>query len=277
MGKISREKFKVHEGVFDEFTLKTLEMMKRKHYFDELGKAIKTGKEGDVYFAYRGEKTLAIKIYRMTSANFKKISQYIIRDYRFRNIKGSLRKVILVWAEKEFRNVALCHKHNISVPYMYKQFNNIIVMDYIYQLFMGNTTSTRKVNFEDVQHSMRNNSKFILINTLNSSRQDVLIKNTIPINKEEELINTLIKSNQNVNIIVYDENANAPNLMKKYDQLIGLGFINVFIYPGGLFEWLLLQDIYGYENFPTTKHETDIIKFKGKSIFNNYYLTNDID
>ena len=60
-------------------------------------------------------------------------------------------------------------------------------MDYIYQLFMGNNTSTRKVNFEDVQHSMKNNSKFILINTLNSSRQDVLIKNTITINKEEEL------------------------------------------------------------------------------------------
>ena len=39
--------------------------------------------------------------------------------------------------------------------------------------------------------------------------------------------------------------------MKKYDQLIGLGFVNVFIYPGGLFEWLLLQDIYGYDNFPT--------------------------
>jgi RIO kinase 1 len=139
MAKISRDKFKVHEGVFDEFTLKTLEIMKRKHYFDELGRAIKTGKEGDVYFGYRGEKTLAIKIYRMTSANFKKISQYIVRDYRFRNIKGSLRKVILVWAEKEFRNVALCHKHNISVPYMYKQFNNVIIMDYIFGKMLKDT------------------------------------------------------------------------------------------------------------------------------------------
>ena len=95
--------------------------------------------------------------------------------------------------------------------------------------------------------------------------------------REEELINKLIKSNQNVNIIVYDENANAPNLMKKYNQLIGLGFVNVFIYPGGLFEWLLLQDIYGFENFPTTNQERDILKFKGKSVFNNYYLTNNVD
>tara|TARA_B100000963_G_scaffold229529_1_gene200196 strand:+ start:3328 stop:3756 length:429 start_codon:yes stop_codon:yes gene_type:complete len=142
---------------------------------------------------------------------------------------------------------------------------------------MGNTTSTRKVNFEDVQHSMKNKNKFLLINTLNTSRQDVLIKNTVPVNKEEELINQLIKSNQNINIIVYDENANAPNLMKKYEQLIGLGFTNVFIYPGGLFEWLLLQDIYGYDNFPTTSQERDILKFKGKSVFNNFYLTNSID
>ena len=142
---------------------------------------------------------------------------------------------------------------------------------------MGNTTSTRKVNFEDVQYSMKNKNKFLLINTLDASRQNILIKNTLPIDKEEELINKLIKSNQNVNIIVYDENANAPNLMKKYDQLVGLGFINVFIYPGGLFEWLLLQDIYGYDNFPTTTQERDILKFKGKSVFNNYYLTNNID
>ena len=142
---------------------------------------------------------------------------------------------------------------------------------------MGNTTSTRKVNFEDVQYSMKNKNKFLLINTLDSSRQNLLIKNTVPISREEELINKLIKSNQNVNIIVYDENANAPNLMKKYDQLIGLGFVNVFIYPGGLFEWLLLQDIYGFDNFPTTSQETDILKFKGKSIFNNFYLTNEID
>ena len=142
---------------------------------------------------------------------------------------------------------------------------------------MGNTTSTRKVNFEDVQYSMKNKNKFLLINTLNTSRQDVLIKNTVPVNKEEELINQLIKSNQNINIIVYDENANAPNLMKKYEQLISLGFVNVFIYPGGLFEWLLLQDIYGYDNFPTSSQERDILKFKGKSVFNNFYLTNSID
>ena len=64
--------------------------------------------------------------------------------------------------------------------------------------------------------------------------------------------------------------------MKKYNQLINLGFANVYIYPGGLFEWLLLQDVYGKDSFPTNIIEIDILKFKGKSIF-NFYLIKDLD
>ena len=65
--------------------------------------------------------------------------------------------------------------------------------------------------------------------------------------------------------------------MTKYTQLLNLGFTNVYIYPGGLFEWLCLQDIYGFENFPTTKKELDILRFKGRSIFNTFLLHDDID
>tara|TARA_Y100000022_G_C13239981_1_gene371913 strand:- start:695 stop:1120 length:426 start_codon:yes stop_codon:yes gene_type:complete len=137
---------------------------------------------------------------------------------------------------------------------------------------MGNTVSVRKVNFEDIQYAIKNKNKCILINTLNSNEQGCLIKNTVPIDSEEKLINKYLSEKINVNIIVYDKNANAPNLMKKYHQLINLGFINVYIYPGGLFEWLLLQDIYGKDSFPTTTIEIDLLKFKGKSIFTSYLI-----
>ena len=137
---------------------------------------------------------------------------------------------------------------------------------------MGSTTSTRKVNFEDVQHLLKNRNNYLLINTLDANEQECLILNTIPIYKEVELINKCLSDNININIVVYDKNANAANLMKKYEQLTKLGFVNVFIYPGGLFEWLCLQDIYGYDNFPTTKRELDILKFKGKSLFTTYLL-----
>ena len=142
---------------------------------------------------------------------------------------------------------------------------------------MGNTTSTKKVNFEDIQYLIKKKRNFLLINTLNPNEQDCLIKKTLPIHEEEKLINQCLSENKEVNIIVYDKNANAPNLMKKYEQLVSLGFYNVYIYPGGLFEWLCLQDIYGFEEFPTTKKELDILKFKGRSVFTSYMLTNNID
>jgi len=141
---------------------------------------------------------------------------------------------------------------------------------------MGNSTSVRKVNFEDVQYSVKQRQNYLLINTLDSSEQTCLIANTIIVNQEEKIINEYLNKKINVNIIVYDKNANAPNLMKKYDQLLGLGFVNVYIYPGGLFEWLCLQDIYGSDDFPTTCQELDILKYKGKSMFTSYLL-NDLD
>ena len=141
---------------------------------------------------------------------------------------------------------------------------------------MGNTPSVNKVNFEDIQYAIKQSNNCLLINTLRPNEQSCLIKKTIPINIEEKVINKYLNEKININIIVYDKNANAPNLMKKYQQLISLGFVNVYIYPGGLFEWLLLQDVYGNDDFPTTNTELDILKFKGKSMFTTY-LIKDLD
>ena len=141
---------------------------------------------------------------------------------------------------------------------------------------MGQAPSVRKVNFEDVQYAIKQRQNYLLINTLDSGEQQCLISKTIGISQEERIINEYLNKKIDANIIVYDKNANAPNLMKKYEQLLGLGFINVYIYPGGLFEWLLLQDVYGKDDFPTTTHELDILKYKGKSMFTSYLL-NDVD
>ena len=45
-------------------------------------------------------------------------------------------------------------------------------------------------------------------------------------------------------------------------------FLNTYLYSGGLFEWLLLQDIYGDENFHTTKKTLDILKFRPRQLLN---------
>ena len=134
---------------------------------------------------------------------------------------------------------------------------------------MGNSQSTQKINFEDVQYVIKNPEAHILINTLNENEQDCLLPNTIGIHKEVDLINNLLKNgNKKVRIIVYGRNSNDEKIYTKYNQLTSLGFYNVYIYTGGLFEWLMLQDIYGSNDFPITKKELDILKYKPNKVLN---------
>ena len=97
-------------------------------------------------------------------------------------------------------------------------------------------------------------------------QQSCLIKNTLSPEKETEEITRNLRENKNINIVIYGENTIDSKVIDKYNQLYKLGFMNLFVYIGGLFEWLLLQDIYGDDEFPTTSKIVDILKYKGKSI-----------
>ena len=133
---------------------------------------------------------------------------------------------------------------------------------------MGNTQSMKKINFEDMQTVIKNAEIYLIINTLPPTDQSCLIVNTTLADDEESLINKFLKENKNVRIIIYGKNCNDDTVQKKYQQLISLGFYNIYVYNGGLFEWLLLQDIYGKELFPTTKKELDLLKFKANQLLN---------
>jgi hypothetical protein len=125
-------------------------------------------------------------------------------------------------------------------------------------------TSYKKINFEDIQYAIQKPNEYIMINTLPISEQDCLIKNTLPYDQEEKTINELLNNYDlnNKKIIIYGKNANDETADKKYSQLKTLGFSEIYLYSGGLFEWLLLQDIYGNVEFPTTKKILDILKYK---------------
>jgi len=134
---------------------------------------------------------------------------------------------------------------------------------------MGNSQSINKLNYESMQNIINNNASktnFLIINTLAIDNQQCLIKNTIPADKETDQLNDKLNNDKNVNIVIYGENSCDASIVKKYNQLYKLGFMNLYIYIGGLFEWLLLQDIYGDEEFPTTDKIIDILKYKGKAI-----------
>ena len=135
---------------------------------------------------------------------------------------------------------------------------------------MGNNQQKQKVNFEDIQFIIKNADNHLLINTMSDNLQNCLIVNTMPIDKEELVINKLLNNgeNKNIKIIIYGKNSNDETPIKKYEQLLDLGFPNIYIYTGGLFEWLLLQDIYGNELFPTTTKQNDLLKYKSNKLLN---------
>jgi hypothetical protein len=130
---------------------------------------------------------------------------------------------------------------------------------------MGNSQQINKINYEDMQSVIKNPDVYLIINTLPLSEQHCLIVNTSVATDEENLINQFLKENKSVRIVIYGRNGNDDTVCQKYHQLVSFGFFNVYVYLGGMFEWLMLQDIYGKELFPTTKIELDLLKYKPPS------------
>lgn len=140
---------------------------------------------------------------------------------------------------------------------------------------MGTQQSVQRCNFEDVQHMIQMKTGH-LIHTLSEHHQQCLIDNTLDSSHEVEIINKLLHGSKDDMIIIYGKHCNDTSVHKKHEQLCQLGFTNVCMYSGGLFEWLCLQDIYGNDVFPTTSHEIDILKFKPHSCKEKkLLLTND--
>jgi hypothetical protein len=129
------------------------------------------------------------------------------------------------------------------------------------------------IGFEDVKHAIRQGSQnHMLINTLMVGEQECLISGTLPYDKEETVINKILEQSTTVeiSIIVYGKNSADESAKTKANQLRTLGFKHIFIYSGGLFEWLLLQDIYGTSEFPTTAPCKDPLKYRAPpSVFSS--------
>ena len=112
---------------------------------------------------------------------------------------------------------------------------------------MGQASSFPRCSFRELQQKK---GEFILINTLPLKKQHYLIKGTLPGTEEASRMNEYLYKNKKIDIVVYGLDHQDPTVLKKFVQLKELGFLNVSIYAGGLFEWALLQEIYG-SNFPT--------------------------
>ena len=130
---------------------------------------------------------------------------------------------------------------------------------------MGAVPSIKRANFETVQNILENKAPHcLLISVFPENEQNCLISDTLSPKREAATINQCI-GGSHCQIIIYGRNSTDKRIYDKYQQLSQLGLLNVYLYAGGLFEWLLLQDIYGADQFPTTTRELDILKYRPRT------------
>ena len=126
------DEFKVVEGVIDPPTLKALYKLLNKGAIKVLHGVISTGKEANVY---RGEDSdgnpVAVKIYRVSTAETDFMLEYIVGDPRFKRIKRGSRSLIPQWATKEYKNLMRYNDAGIRVPKPIDIERNVLVMEFI--------------------------------------------------------------------------------------------------------------------------------------------------
>jgi RIO kinase 1 len=126
------DELKVSSDIFDKQTLETLYKLGKQPYLSLLNGEISTGKEANVLLGIKDDSTfVAVKIYRTSTSDFKKMQYYIQGDPRFKIRTHNKRQLISAWVNKEFRNLNRAYEKNISIPKPITALNNVLLLEFI--------------------------------------------------------------------------------------------------------------------------------------------------
>ena len=127
-----RDTLKVIESVFDFQTSMLIVKLMNTGFIKDIGFCVSTGKEANVYHGVGyNEEELAIKIYRTTTAEFKKNWMYVEGDPRFKGYKKGTYSFIYTWARKEFKNLKRMETAKVRVPSPVTVNKNVLIMEFI--------------------------------------------------------------------------------------------------------------------------------------------------
>ena len=125
------KKNKVVNEVLDKITILQLHDLINSKIISYVNGVVKAGKESVVFWAKDfDDNDLALKIYLVTTSNFKRRSQYVMGDPRFTNVKKGTKNIVYLWARKEFQNISKCYDCGISVVTPRHVSKNILIMDF---------------------------------------------------------------------------------------------------------------------------------------------------
>ncbi len=126
------KKGKVVNEVLDKPTVMTLYKMITDHVIAYVNGSVSAGKESVIFWGVdENDVSVALKIYLVSTSNFKKREPYITGDPRFSNLKKGTKNLVYLWAKKEFRNLSQCHDAGIPVPKPLYVTNNVLAMEFV--------------------------------------------------------------------------------------------------------------------------------------------------
>ena len=95
------KKGKVINEVLDKPTIMTLYNMIKDHTISYVNGSVSAGKESVLFWAVDEKKRdVALKIYLVTTSNFKKREPYILGDPRFSHLKRGTKNLVYLWGAK---------------------------------------------------------------------------------------------------------------------------------------------------------------------------------
>lgn len=123
---------KVINEVLDKTTMMTMYEMINSHIISFVNGVVKAGKESVLFWAVDdSQNDVALKVYLVTTSNFKKRAPYILGDPRFSKIKKGTRNLVNLWARKEFTNLSRCYEAKIPVVKPIHVSKNVLALEFI--------------------------------------------------------------------------------------------------------------------------------------------------
>lgn len=123
------------ENVLDPRTIRFILSLMKKTVFTKINGCLSTGKEANVYHAEHEETgaEYAVKVYKTSILVFKDRERYVDGEFRFRNARSqhNPRKMIKVWAEKEFRNLKRLYNSGMNTPEPIALKSHVLVMEFL--------------------------------------------------------------------------------------------------------------------------------------------------
>ena len=130
--------------------------------------------------------------------------------------------------------------------------------------WFGSKDVVKVIGFEDML--VLHKTKVVLLNTMERANQACLIRGTVHADDEETTMNAMLTSTDpsvtDRLVVVYGRHYLDPKPMEKARALRVMGLSRLLVYRGGLFEWLLLQEVFGHDQFPTQGACTDLLLYR---------------